>query len=83
MRLRRIVRWERPPEAIAIVSGTAVDMSGKPGLPTLFLSYAHEDQVEAEQLAAALQRTGYTVWWDALIEGGVRKFSNRTRKEAL
>lgn len=81
MRLRRIVRWERPPEAIAIVSGTAVDMSGKPGLPTLFLSYAHEDQVEAEQLAAALQRTGYTVWWDALIEGGVRYA--RTIGEAL
>jgi TolB-like protein/Tfp pilus assembly protein PilF len=40
--------------------------------PTLFLSYAHDDQAQAQRLAAALQRAGYTVWWDALIEGGTR-----------
>ena len=40
--------------------------------PTIFLSYAHGDQARAQRLAAALQRCGYTVWWDALIEGGTR-----------
>ena len=38
--------------------------------PTLFLSYAHADQRRAKSLAAALGVAGYTVWWDALIEGG-------------
>ena len=40
--------------------------------PTLFLSYAHGDQAQAQRLAAALERCGYAVWWDALIEGGTR-----------
>ena len=40
--------------------------------PTLFLSYAHGDQAQAQRLAAALERSGYAVWWDALIEGGTR-----------
>ncbi len=40
--------------------------------PTLFLSYAHDDHAQAQRLAAALKRAGYTVWWDALIEGGTR-----------
>ncbi len=47
-------------------------MSSEPGHPTLFLSYAHEDQARARRLSAALQKAGYTVWWDALIEGGTR-----------
>lgn len=37
---------------------------------TLFLSYARADEVFARRLAAALEHSGYTVWWDALIEGG-------------
>ncbi|HEX6741724.1 MAG TPA: TIR domain-containing protein [Sphingomicrobium sp.] len=37
---------------------------------TLFLSYARADEPQARRLAAALQQAGYTVWWDALIEGG-------------
>jgi len=37
---------------------------------TLFLSYAHADEVRARKLAAALDQAGYKVWWDALIEGG-------------
>jgi TolB-like protein/Flp pilus assembly protein TadD len=37
---------------------------------TLFLSYAHTDEVRARKLAAALDQAGYDVWWDALIEGG-------------
>ena len=56
-------------------------MSSELGLPTLFLSYAHEDQEPAKRLASALKRAGYTVWWDALIEGGTR-FA-RTIDEAL
>src|SRR5688572_18462652 len=38
--------------------------------PTIFLSYARGDQVPAQRLAAALQRAGHALWWDALIEGG-------------
>src|SRR4051794_13877688 len=47
-------------------------MSSDSAQPTIFLSYAHGDQAQAQRLAAALQRCGYTVWWDALIEGGSR-----------
>lgn len=45
-------------------------MSSEPAQPTVFLSYAHDDRAAARRLAAALERLGYTVWWDALIEGG-------------
>lgn len=37
---------------------------------TVFLSYASEDRAQARRLASALEGAGYTVWWDALIEGG-------------
>ncbi len=37
---------------------------------TVFLSYASEDRTQARRLASALEGAGYTVWWDALIEGG-------------
>src|SRR5215204_4052683 len=37
---------------------------------TLFLSYAHGDKAQARKIAQALEHAGYTVWWDALIEGG-------------
>ena len=40
--------------------------------PTVFLSYAHDDRVQAQRLAAALADRGYTVWWDGLIEGGAQ-----------
>jgi TolB-like protein len=39
---------------------------------TIFLSYAHADKAKAQRIAAALQKSGYTVWWDQLIEGGSR-----------
>jgi TolB-like protein len=39
---------------------------------TLFLSYAHADQAKAQRLARTLEKAGYIVWWDALIEGGTR-----------
>ena len=47
-------------------------MANDSGRPTLFLSYAHDDHAQAQRLARALERAGYTVWWDALIEGGTR-----------
>lgn len=47
-------------------------MSNDSDPPTIFLSYAHGDQPQARRLAAALERSGYTVWWDKLIEGGTR-----------
>ena len=37
---------------------------------TLFLSYSHVDDARARRIASALEEAGYTVWWDALIEGG-------------
>ena len=37
---------------------------------SLFLSYSRDDEAKARRLALALQHLGYTVWWDALIEGG-------------
>lgn len=39
---------------------------------TLFLSYARTDRTRAELLADILTNAGYTVWWDALIEGGAQ-----------
>ena len=45
-------------------------MTSESSRPTVFLSYAHDDRVKAQKLAAVLERLGYTVWWDALIEGG-------------
>ena len=47
-------------------------MSDVDGQSTIFLSYAHADKARAQRLAAALEQAGYTVWWDALIEGGSR-----------
>ncbi len=47
-------------------------MPGETSQPTVFLSYAHQDRVQAQRLAAALAGRGYTVWWDALIEGGAQ-----------
>lgn len=37
---------------------------------TLFLSYSHADDAKARRIATLLEEAGYTVWWDALIEGG-------------
>lgn len=51
-------------------------MSNEPSEPsntkraTLFLSYSHVDEAKARRIASVLEEAGYTVWWDALIEGG-------------
>lgn len=47
-------------------------MSNEAARATVFLSYAHADQVPARRLAGLLEKCGYEVWWDALIEGGTR-----------
>ena len=47
-------------------------MSDDEAKSTIFLSYAHADKAKAQRIAAALEGSGYTVWWDALIEGGSR-----------
>src|ERR1044072_745475 len=47
-------------------------MSDDQAQSTLFLSYAHADKAKAQRIAAALEKSGYTVWWDQLIEGGSR-----------
>lgn len=39
---------------------------------TIFLSYAHADKTRAQRIASALEKSGYIVWWDELIEGGSR-----------
>jgi TolB-like protein len=48
---------------------------------TLFLSYARADEAFAKRLATALERSGFTIWWDALIEGG--EAYSRSIAEAL
>ena len=45
-------------------------MSSESNQPAIFLSYAHDDRLKAQNLAAALSARGYTLWWDELIEGG-------------
>lgn len=47
-------------------------MSSETAGPTIFLSYAHADRARAQRLAAILEQSGFTIWWDALIEGGSR-----------
>jgi TolB-like protein/tetratricopeptide (TPR) repeat protein len=48
---------------------------------TLFLSYARTDAAFAHRLATALEQAGFTIWWDALIEGG--EAYSRSIAEAL
>ena len=47
-------------------------MGAESNQPAIFLSYAHEDRLKAQNLAAALSARGYTLWWDELIEGGAQ-----------
>ena len=36
----------------------------------VFISYAREDRLAAQRVAGALQRHGWSVWWDADIPPG-------------
>lgn len=47
-------------------------MSDEERQSTIFLSYAHTDKAKAQRIASVLEKSGYIVWWDALIEGGSR-----------
>jgi len=47
-------------------------MSDDEDRSTIFLSYAHADKARAQRIAIALEKSGYIVWWDQLIEGGSR-----------
>ena len=38
----------------------------------IFISYKHEEQVMAKKLADALQKKGWTVWWDPELRTGER-----------
>ncbi len=36
----------------------------------LFISYAREDRERVKRMAGALEKAGFSVWWDAALEGG-------------
>jgi tetratricopeptide (TPR) repeat protein len=38
----------------------------------IFISYAHADRRQVEQLVAALEAAGLSIWWDQNISGGQR-----------
>ncbi len=40
--------------------------------PTIFFSYSRTDQKRALPIVSALEKAGFTVWWDGLLEGGQR-----------
>jgi TolB-like protein/tetratricopeptide (TPR) repeat protein len=40
------------------------------GTHTVFVSYAHEDAVRAQELITGLEQAGFRVWWDRLIVAG-------------
>jgi TolB-like protein/tetratricopeptide (TPR) repeat protein len=58
---------------------TGTDETREPGgaSTSVFVSYAHEDVKQARTIIDVLERAGYRVWWDGLIEGGER-FSRKT-----
>jgi hypothetical protein len=39
-------------------------------MPDVFLSYSREDQATARHFAAALERAGFSVWWDQALNPG-------------
>lgn len=63
---------EGSPEVIALVEGllgTGLDdeervLEGTEGPPRVFLSYATDDSVLAEQIATSLNSSGIDTWWD-------------------
>ncbi|WP_310475167.1 TIR domain-containing protein [Sandarakinorhabdus sp.] len=44
--------------------------AGDPARQQLFFSYSRTDQKAALPMIRALERQGYQVWWDGLLEGG-------------
>ena len=39
-------------------------------MASVFLSYVREDADKARAIAAILERSGHSVWWDRQIKGG-------------
>jgi TolB-like protein/tetratricopeptide (TPR) repeat protein len=39
-------------------------------MPDIFLSYSRSDQVTARRVAEALERAGFSVWWDQTLNAG-------------
>ena len=39
-------------------------------MASVFLSYDHDDASDAAAIASALEKAGYSVWWDREIHGG-------------
>ena len=50
--------------------GLTADCGGDSADLSVFLSYARADRPTVTKLAAVLERGGFDLWWDALIEGG-------------
>lgn len=44
----------------------------------VFLSYSRSDRDKALRIVAALEKAGFSVWWDGLLEGGER-FAETTK----
>src|SRR5512132_4023585 len=44
--------------------------SSRRGMADIFLSYAQEDLNFAEKLAKALEKRGWSVWWDRSLAAG-------------
>lgn len=53
--------------------------NGGSGLSTIFFSYSREDQARAVPIINLITDAGFTVWWDGLLQGGVR-FSEETEQ---
>ena len=39
-------------------------------MPDIFISYSRADQPTAQRFAEALEREGFSVWWDQTINPG-------------
>ena len=39
-------------------------------MANVFLSYSRADRQKAQQVAAALEEDGLTVWWDKVLKAG-------------
>lgn len=47
------------------------DLDAAAAVTTVFFSYTRADQKRALPIIAALEASGFKVWWDGLLEGGV------------
>ncbi len=52
------------------MTATVAETAPASARPSVFLSYARDDQKRALAVIAALERADIQVWWDGLLEGG-------------